>query len=315
MALQAVLSGLAAGAVYGLVALGFTLVYSLTRVLPLAHGDLVVGAVFVAVLAVLGSSPVATVLSPLPAFTLVAVALLAGALLSAAVYLLAVRPFLPGVGRRIGTAAGVSGWVAATVTAGLLVREVLGLALPAEAYAVPDPFRLSALTADGVVGLPGGATLQVRLLGVLAIGLLLGAAVERYLVRSRLGKALRAVSDDPDAAALVGVPTDRVVLAAFVLAGLLAGLAGLLHAPGRAVAVDDGVVLGLTGVAAALLGRLGSLRGALAGGLLLGVTQSLAVSSTLLGAAYVDVLPLAVLVTVLAVRPEGLRSRPLPVGD
>lgn len=313
--LQAILSGLAAGAVYGLVALGVTLVWRLTRVLALAHGDLVVGAVFLAVLAVLGAAPVATLLSPGPAVLLVVLTLAAGALLSAAAYLLAIRPFLPGVGtRRAAPSMGdAMGWVAATVAAGLLLRELLGLALPAQGYAVPDPLRLQRLVPgarDGVLSLPGGGTLPARLMGVLVVGLLVGVVVERAVVRSRYGRAMRAVADDPEAAALCGIPTGRVVLVAFVLAGLLAGLAGLLDAPGRSLSPDDGVVLGLKGIAAALLGRLGSLPGALAGGLALGVVEALAVASPLLGAAWADVLALAVLVVVLAVRPEGLRSRP-----
>lgn len=119
---------------------------------------------------------------------------------------------------------------------------------------------------------------------------------------------MRAVADDPEAASLVGVPVDRVRLTAFALAGALAGVAGLLYAPGRALALDAGVVLGLKGAAAALLGGLGSVRGALAGGLVLGVLEQSAVAVPALGAAYADVLPLALLVVVLAVRPNGLRA-------
>lgn len=178
--------------------------------------------------------------------------------------------------------------------------------LPQQAYAVPEPLRLDALVGGGLVDLPGGSTLPVRVIAVLAIGLAVGLLAERLLVRSRFGRALRAVADDPDAAALCGVPTRRVVLLAFVLAGLLAGLAGLLDAPGRSVGVDDGVVLGLEGIAAALLGGLGSLRGALVGGLGVGLVQALAVYS--LGAGLQDVAPLAVLVVLLAVRPQGLRA-------
>jgi branched-subunit amino acid ABC-type transport system permease component len=116
------------------------------------------------------------------------------------------------------------------------------------------------------------------------------------------------VADDPDAAALCGVPARRVVLHCFLLAGLLAGLAGLLDAPGRAsLSVDDGVVLGLSGIAAALLGGLGSAGGALLGGLAVGVLQALVV--TALDARWTDVVPLSLLVVLLAVRPEGLRRR------
>jgi branched-subunit amino acid ABC-type transport system permease component len=300
--LQALVSGLAAGAVLGLVGLGFTMVAGTVRVLHLAHGDVVVAAVFTAVLVVLGRTPVATTLAPGRAAAFALLVLAAGAVLSGAVGWLAVRPHLADA--TTGREADVLGWVAALVAAGLLLRAVLGLLLPQEAYAVPDPLRLDAVTRSGVFSLPGGGSLPARVPAVLLLALGVGVAAERLLVRSRFGRALRAVADDPDAAALCGVPARRVVVLAFGAAGVLAGVAGLLDAPGAALSVDDGVVLGLAGIAAALLGGLGSLRGALAGGLVLGVVQSLAVTE--LGAAYADVVPLGVLVVLLAVRPQGL---------
>ena len=294
VALQAVATGLAQGAVYGLVALGFTLCYRLVRVLNFAHGDVLVGSLFVAVLTTVGTTPVLRTPGAGQAAAQVLVALLGGALLGGALYLAAVRPFSSELG-----------WVAATVTAGLVVREAVGLVFTREAYAVADPLRLP----TRLLALPGGGRLPVRVLLVLLIALAIGVLAERLLVASRLGKAMRAVADDRDAAALMGIPTARVVLLAFAAAGVLAGAAGLLAAPGGPVTVSGGVVLGLKGVAAALLGRLGSPRGALAGGLALGVVEALAVSSAWLGPAYRDVLALTVLVVVLAARPEGLRSR------
>ena len=304
--LQAVLGGLSAGAVLGLVALGFTLVAGTVRVLHLAHGDVVVAAVFTGVLGVLGTTPVAAALAPVPAVAFVLLVLGAGALLAAAVAVLAVRPHLPDP--RSGRPGDALGWVAGGVAAGLLLRESLGLLLPQEGYAIPDPLRLDALTASGLLTLPGGQTVFARVPAVLLLALVAGVLTERLLVRSRFGKALRAVADDPDAAALCGVPARRVVLQVFVLAGLLAGFAGLLDAPGRSsLSVDDGVVLGLAGIAAALLGGLGSPRGALLGGLAVGLLQALVV--TALDARWTDVVPLALLVVLLAVRPEGLRRR------
>lgn len=304
--LQAVVSGLATGALLGLVALGFTLVAGTVRVLHLAHGDVVVAAVFTGVLVVLSRTPVATTLSAGPAIGFALLVLTAGAVLSAVVGWVAVRPHLADV--TTGRPADPLGWVAGLVAAGLLLRELLGLLLPEQAYAVPDPFRLDALTGSGVFSLPGGGSVPARVPAVLVLGAVLGIAAEEVLVRSRFGRALRAVADDPDAAALCGVPARRVVLLAFVAAGVLAGVAGLLYAgdPGRTIAVDDGVVLGLAGIAAALLGGLGSLRGALVGGLVVGVAQSLAV--TQLGAAYAEVVPLGLLVVLLALRPQGLRA-------
>jgi branched-subunit amino acid ABC-type transport system permease component len=307
VALQAVLSGLAEGAVYGLVAMGFTLVWRLTRVFAFAHGDLVVGAVFVAVLAVLGSTPVASAPSGFDATALVVLTLAAGALLSGLTYIVAVRPFVLAVPAR--SSSSVVGWVVGGIAAGLAVRELLGLVFSEQAYAIPDPLHLSSLTDSGVVDLPGDTTIPVRAFGVLAIGVVVAVVVQLLLVRGRRGLALRAVSEDPEAASLMGVSVERVVLSAFLVAGALAGLAGLLDAPDRALTVDAGVILGLKGAAAAFIGRLGSLPGALAGGLVLGVGEALAVAWDALGAQYADVLPLAVLVAVVALRPEGLGRR------
>jgi branched-chain amino acid transport system permease protein len=99
------------------------------------------------------------------------------------------------------------------------------------------------------------------------------------------------------------------VLAAFALAGALAGLAGLLIAPQRPLGVQDGVVLGLKGIAAALLLRAGSLRHAMLGGLAIGVIEALAVAWSALGAGWGDVIPLALLVLLAALRPQGLLAR------
>ena len=293
--LQVGLAGLSTGAVLGLVGLGFTLVAGTVRVLPFAHGDVVVAAVFTGVLVVLGRTPVAQDLSAVDSATLLVLVLLAGAALSGLLAAVVVRPYRDQP----------LGWVAGGVAAGLLLRALLGLALPGQGYAVADPLHLDALASDGLVHLPGGTTLPVRTVGVLVLGLLVGIAAERLLVRGRFGRSLRAVADDPDAAALCGIDPGRVLLLAFVATGLLAGLAGIMDAPSHAVSVDDGVVLGLEGIAAAVLGGLGSLRGALLGGLVVGVLQQAAVHAG--GAELQDVVPLGILVLVLALRPQGLR--------
>jgi branched-subunit amino acid ABC-type transport system permease component len=302
--LQAVLSGLSDGSVVALVAIGFTLVWSLTRVLALAHGDLVIAAALTGVLVVVGRTPVAISLNPLKSIAVVVVAVLVGVALSVLAYAVTVRPFLD----RAQRAEDLLGWVAGGVTAGLVVRTALGLALPAAAYAVPDPFHLDELTSTGSVGLPGGGSVGVRVFPVLAVALLVAAASDLFVSRSRLGRSMRAVADDVDAAALCGVPLERTVVTAFALAGLLAAVAGLLHAPADSVAVDDGALLGISGAAAAVLGRLGSPRGAVIGGLVLGVAQQLIALDAHLGPGWAAALAPAVLVTVLAVRPGGLRA-------
>jgi branched-chain amino acid transport system permease protein len=241
------------------------------------------------VLAVVGTTPVATTPSAGTVLALLVVTLAAGAALSAGVYVLAVRPFLP--------RADVIGWVAGGLAAGLLVRELLGLPFSQQAYALPDP-----LGGAGVLALGGGITVPVRALAVLGIGLAVGVAVERTLALTGTGALVRAVSEDRQAAALLGVPCERVILAAFALAGALAGLAGLLVAPASPIGLDDGVLLGLKGITAALLFRLGSLRLALLGGLVLGVLEAYIVAWTALGARWADVIPLALLAVLAAMR-------------
>jgi branched-chain amino acid transport system permease protein len=197
-------------------------------------------------------------------------------------------------------------WIVGGLGAGLRVRALLGLGFPQQAYAAPDPLRIDALTPGGLLRLPGGSTAPVRAVCVLALGLAVGLLIEAMLARTRFGLSLRAVADDPAGAALCGVAVRRVVLAAFVMAGLLAGLAGVLTAPGRALSAENGAVLGLHAAAAAVLGGVGSVRGALAGGLAVGTIQAL--SGYAFGSGFYDLAPLVLLVAVLAVRPPAGRS-------
>jgi branched-subunit amino acid ABC-type transport system permease component len=293
VAVQALVSGLATGAAYGLIAIGFTLVHRLTAVIAFAHGDIVVGAVFVAVLAVVGTTPVASALSLPSSVALIALAILAGAALSLAVYALAIRPFRARPrGRRTDD---VIGWAAGGLAAGLLIREIAGLPFPQQAYALPD-----ALGGAGTLALGHGITVPVRAVEVLAIGLVVGIAVERALATTGAGAVVRAVSQDPGAAALLGVPCERVVLAAFALAGALAGFAGVLIAPDTALGPDYGALLGLKGITAALIGGLVSLRSALLGGLALGALEGLVVAG--LDGRWGDVTALALLVVLAARR-------------
>ena len=291
---------------YGLVGLGFSLLWSLTRVLAFAHGDLVVGSVLLAVLAVIGTTPVAISPDVVHSVALVLLTLILGIALSVASYVVAVRPFL----NRRHHGEDLMGWVAGGVTAGLVIRTSLGVALPAAAYAVPDPLHLNDLTSSSVVGLPGGGTVAVRVFPVLAVAVVVAVLADRALLLSRTGRAIRSVAEDPDAAAMCGVAVERTLVVAFAAAGLLAAIAALLYAPSGSIGVDRGVVLGLDGAAAALLGRLGAPRDAVIGGVVLGVLQQLAQVTPQLGAAWSELLPLAVLVVVLAVRPAGLLAPP-----
>lgn len=299
--LQAVLAGLSVGAVYGLAGMGFSLVWALTRVFQFAHGDVIVGAVLLGVFAVIGTTPVAISPGLGTSLATIVVTVAIGIALSIACYLFAVRPFRQGVSDTLG-------WVGATATIGLLLRSSVALALPAAAYAAPDVLHLDGLNDSRSLSLPGGGELAVRVLPVLGIALAVAVAADRALVRSQLGRAMRAVAEDADSAALCGVPVQRVILAAFAAAGMLAAIAALLIAPASPLTSDSGALLGLAGAASAYLGRLRSPRDAVIGGLCVGVAQQVVVVLPGLGASWSELVPAAALICVLACRPAGLLS-------
>jgi branched-chain amino acid transport system permease protein len=311
--LQILVAGLAAGAVYGLVGIGYTLIYRMSGVLNFAHGELVSVAIFAFLLVAGGGAEVAA-LHAGAGLLMVAVAAAIAVTVAVAIGLerFAVAPFL--------ARGSALGWIAATAAAGLLVRSLLSFKFPAEGYTVPEILPVRGIGRGGVLDLPGGGVLQLRDLAVLAVAVLLAVAFDRWLALGRTGRALRAAADSPDAARLMGISPQRMMLVAFTIAGALAGMSGLLLAPARPVSLQLGVIIGLKGVAAAVLGGLGSARGALVAGLAIGVGESLLSSASIpgvaLGAIRVpqigpigglhDVAALALLVLVLALIPRRL---------
>jgi len=293
--LQVLVTGLAAGAVYGLVAVGTSLAYRLTGVVPFALGDLVGLSVFATLAMAAGTGPVTATNVPAWRFALalvggLAVAMVAGVLL----YALAVRPFLRG--------RSVTGWVGAMVAATFALHGFLAAAFVRESYVFPDPLPLSGVGRGGAISLGGGVTVQARAFVVIAVGVALAAGAAAFLGRTRSGKALRAVAIDLDAADTVGLPVDRLLGAAFAGIGALAALAAVMAAPSAPVDAGTGALIGLKGLAAALLVGFGSPWRSFAAGLGIGVLEagvsSLHLGSVRLGPAWRDVVPLAVAVLV-----------------
>jgi branched-chain amino acid transport system permease protein len=308
---QMVVTGLAAGAVYGLVAVGTSLAYRLTGVVPFALGDLVGLSVLAALAVEGGTGPVTA--TNIPAWRSVAgiavalaVAVAAGALL----YLLAVRPFL----RQRSTI----GWVGAMLAATFAVHGFLQAAFVRQAYVFPDPFPIDRIGTGGAISLGGGATVQARAFLVIAAGLALAAGASALLRRSRRGTALQAIAMDLDAADVVGLPIDRLLAFAFAGTGAVAALAALVAAPGAPVNADTGALLGLKGLAAALIAGFGSPWRSFAAGLVVGLLESAVatvhVGGFRLGPAWRDVAPLllAVVVAVVAGRSSAKREAEAP---
>jgi branched-chain amino acid transport system permease protein len=291
LALQILASGFAAGAVYGLVAVGHSVVFRLTGVVHFAFGELIASGVFVTLLVAAGTGPVSQTSVGGARFLLaLLVGLLVTAAASAGSYFLAIEPY-----RARGS---TIGWVAASLAVAFAVRTLLVVFFDRPAYVFPDPLPFG-------VWRVGGATIQQRSLFVAAAALALAAAGGWLLTRTRLGRALEAIAQDFDAATVVGLPVTRLVGIAFALAGAWAGLAAILAAPSAAFDVDAAARYGLYGLLAAVVAWFEPRR-ALAAGIAVGLVQATVTSahigSAQLGPAYSDVLPFALGLALLALR-------------
>lgn len=296
--LQVLVTGLAAGAVYGLVASSYALIFRLTGVVHFALGELISLSVFATLFFAAGTGPLTKtgvgVARFLPALAGgIVVAVVAGYLL----YVAAVGPFL----RRRSTI----GWIGALVAVAFAVRGFLAATFVRTAYVFPDPIPFHRLPDEGLIRLSGGVTIQVRSLFVAAAGVALAAAAAWFLDRTRAGTALRAIADDRDAATLVGLPTERLLAFAFAAAGAMAALAAIVAAPSAPVSADAGALIGLKGLVAALLAGFGSPWRALGAGLAVGLVEtgvsSLHLGPLRLGPQYGDIIPLALAVVALGV--------------
>ena len=289
VALQILASGFAAGAVYGLVAVGHSLVFRLTGVVHFAFGELIALGVFVTLFVAAGSGPVSQTSVGGGRFLLaLAVGLLVTAAASAGSYFLAIEPY-----RARGS---VIGWVGASLAVAFAVRTLLVVFFDRPAYVFPDPLPFG-------VWHVGGATIQVRSLFVAAAALTLAGLGGLLLRRTRFGRALEAVAQDFDAARVVGLPVAWLVGAAFALAGVSAGLAAVLAAPSAAFDVDAAARFGLYGLVAAIVVWFEPRRAVPAGiavGLVQETVTSAHVHGSQLGPAYRDVVPLALGLALLA---------------
>jgi branched-chain amino acid transport system permease protein len=277
--LQFVAGGLTAGAIYALVGLGFSIVFNASGAINFAQGEFVMigGMSAVALLAMGLPLPLAIVLA-------LGVAMVVGLLLDK----LAIEP-----ARNAGTV----NLIIITIGASLFLRGLAQLVWDKRIHALP------AFSGEQPIQLLG-ATLLPQSLWVLGVTALAVAALTWFFGRTLFGKAMLASSYNPLAARLMGIQTRTVLLASFGLAALLGALAGVLTAPITFTSYDSGVMLGLKGFAATMLGGLGSFAGAVVGGLVLGLLESL--SAGFVSSAYKDAIAFVVLLALLFFMPGGL---------
>ena len=277
--LQFLLAGLTIGAIYALVALGFSIIYNASQVINFAQGEFVMtGGMATVWLASAGW--------PLPAA--IAAAVLLTALLGLALEKLAVEP---------ARGAPVVTLIIITIGASILLRGLATLVWDKKVH------PLQAFSGDTPIAI-GGATLLPQSLWVIGATLGVVSLLGWFFGRTLLGKALLATSHNRLAAQLCGVNVRHVLLVAFGLSAALGAIAGILIAPITFTSWDVGVMLGLKGFAAAILGGMGSAPGAVLGGLVLGVAE--AMGAGYLSSAYKDVIAFAIMLAVLMFLPGGL---------
>ena len=296
LTLQVLLAGIATGAVYGVVAIGHTLIFRLTGIVYFAFGDLIGIGVFLALAVAAGRGPVTQAGLGGGRFALALAAALAVCVVAgAATYRLAIGPFL--------ARGSTIGWIGGVVAVALAAQAVLNSVFSRPSYVFPDPFPFRRVGAGGIVHV-GSATFQIRSVFVIAVGVGLAALTAWTLRSTRFGRGLRAIAQDVRAAHLVGVPVERLTTVAFGLVGALAAVLAIVAAPGQPFDTRSGALFGLKGLAAALVvGFAGPWR-AFAAGIVLGVLEacagSLVIAGASLGPSYREVLPLAIVLALVA---------------
>jgi branched-chain amino acid transport system permease protein len=280
--LQFLFSGLTIGAIYALVALGFTLIYNASDVINFAQGEFVMLGGMVTVFAAAAGAPL-----PLAAAAAIVIAVLVGV----ALHKLAIQP-----------ARGASAvtLIIITIGASILLRGLAAIGFDKRFHSLPgllgtDPWLI------------GGASVLPQTLLVLAGAALIVAGLWLFLARTLAGKAMLATAANPTAAKLVGINTDRMIGLSFALSAAIGAVGGILVTPITLTNYDVGTLLALKGFAAAMLGGIGNPLGAVVGGLLVGLMEQL--GAGYVSSAYKDAIAFLVILGVLFVMPHGLIGR------
>ena len=291
--LQQALNGLMLGTMYALVAVGFTLFFGVLDVIHFSHGDIFMVGAF-AGLSILSGLALAGLGKSAAALPL---AFAGSILVTGLIGVVAERACVKPLAR-----ASPLMTLLATLSLGLVIREAVLIFYPRGA----DPKPFPQLLPQGGFEL-GGVSVRYENLVILAIGSAAMVAVDLIIRRTRMGAAIRAVAQDPEAAQMMGVPLDRTVDATFFLGSGLAAVAGILSGLYYSeVHFIMGVTGGVIGFSAAAIGGLGNVYGAIVGGLLFGVLQTTAAALIPRGSEFRDVVAFAVVRVFLIFMPSGI---------
>ncbi|WP_288431037.1 branched-chain amino acid ABC transporter permease [uncultured Agrobacterium sp.] len=280
--LQFFLSGITVGAVYALVALGFTIIYNASDVVNFAQGEFVMLGGMITFFAHAAGVP-------LPLAGLIAI--IATAAIGVALNKLAIEP---------ARGAPVASLIIITIGASIFIRGATQLVFDKQLH------RFPAFSGDQPISI-GGATILPQSLWVIVGALAVFTALWLFFTRTLIGRAVLATANNRVAAQLVGINTNFVMTLSFAMSAAIGALAGVLVTPITLTSYDVGLSLALKGFAAAMLGGMGNPKGALIGGLLLGILE--AMTAGYLNSQYKDAAAFVVILAVLFAMPQGLFGR------
>ncbi len=299
--LQQTINGLSLGAMYALLALGFTLIYGILELINFAHFNVFMVGSFIAMwtLQSFGLSGQAIVLTGLPlAGVLIAafaVTMLASGTIGVVIERLSLRPLR-----------GITGPAAMITTIGVsyILFNLILITVGADSKNFPNPLPPLRWHVDGAV-------LELRQVLIWGASVVLMGGLWLFVQKSKLGKAMRATAQDPEAARMMGVEVDRVIMTAFFLGSALAGAGGLIFGLYyNFTSFIIGFTAGLRAFTAAVLGGIGNVPGAMVGGIIIGLVE--AYGGQFIATEWADVIIFSILVLVLVFRPSGLFGRMAP---
>jgi branched-chain amino acid transport system permease protein len=280
---QLLVSGLATGAIYALVAVGFSLLWQASQTINFAQGEFVMVPAFFVLVAMNAGAPFY-------------VALLIGLLLALLILgLLFKRAIVDPMLRH-----GVLPLVVSTIALSILMREAVKDFYSAQAQPFP------ALVADRDIAVLG-AVFSLQSLVVLGVAVAAALALHVFLAHTRTGRMMQATAQNPTVARIIGIPVERMILLTFAINAALCAIASVLISPIYLAKFTNGETLGLAAFVAAVIGGFNQARGAMAGGFLLGVLDNLC--AAYISAQYRAVVPLLMLVAFILFRPQGMFGR------
>jgi branched-chain amino acid transport system permease protein len=299
--LQQIINGLSLGAMYSLLALGFTMVYGIIELINFAHFNVfMVGSFFALwVLEATGLVGQTSVLTGLPLLGVLLLAFTCTMLLSGGLGVLIERMALKPVRHIKGTAPMIT-----TIGISYILFNVILLGVGADTKNFPNPLPPTSWEI-------GGAVLRLREVLVWGVSIVLMIGLHLFVRRTRMGKAMQATAQDQEAARMMGVEVDRVVILAFFIGSALAGAAGLIFGLYyNFTSFVIGYSAGLRAFTAAVLGGIGNIAGAMLGGVVIGLIESL--GGQFIAVRWTDVIIFSILILVLVFKPTGLMGLSAP---